>query len=124
MNQLQRSTPEMSEAPTAGTVGASKKFLSSLKLGDFAMEASAKTEIMQPQVENSTAGYKAVVFAEWGWIDADEDDIAQQETIVLGIFPTFAEAVAVCRQALCDVIDYIGYTIRTVTNAATALLAA
>ncbi|MBA4710558.1 hypothetical protein [Aquitalea aquatica] len=124
MKLLQHSTSEMSEAPAAGTVRASEKFLDRVIKGEFAMETSVKPEISQPQVENSTNGYKAIVFAEWGWMDSEEDDIAQQESIVLGVYPTFAEAVAVCRQALRDTLDFIGYTVRTITYFATAQLAA
>ena len=88
------------------------------------METSSKPHFSQSLEGDTAPGYKAIVWAEWGWMDTEENDIAQHETIVLGVFPTFAEAVAVCRQALRDVIDYIGYTVRTVTNFATAQLVA
>lgn len=109
-------TPEMTDAPTAATVEASMKFPDRVIKGDFTMDSSTSEEVQ---------GYQAVVYAEWGWRDkVPSDDPARWETVVIGVYGTYQEAKDACVQALHDVIDYIGFCVKTTTQAAVAALAA
>lgn len=80
------------------------------------MDSSTSTEVQ---------GYQAVVYAEWGWMTSTTtDDPAKAETIVIGVYRTYQDAKDACMQAMRDVIDYIGFTVKTIAQAAVAALAA
>lgn len=64
-------------------------------------------------------GYQAVVFAERDAASGDDDcNPSRMDSVVIGTYETYQDAKRACVQALRDVIDYIGFTINTIIEAA------
>lgn len=77
-------------------------------------------------IQENRSSFQAVVFAEYGWASSGyvPADPVILESIIIGTFPTFEAAKQACVQALREVIDYIGFTIKTISNAVAQPLAA